>query len=302
VLNEDRKPAPMGVRAVFAKERPDALPVPAAQNVSSLPPASALDRWGDIGAGIVRSEADNTLSLFGQIGEDFWGEGITTKSTSERLKSFGGKDIELHINSPGGDMFEGIAIYNLLREYEGNVKVKVMGMAASAGSLIAMAGDTIEIGASSFLMIHNCWIMAIGNRHDLKEASEWLEPFDEAMAGIYAQRSGADLNKIKGWLDKETYMSGAQAIERGFADDLLPADQIKIDENQKKTDEETNALRSMELALVNSGLTRTQARAHIKKIKGMHDAAPEPGVMQDADTILTAGLSSLISSLQGEKQ
>src|SRR3546814_13007802 len=82
-------------------------------------------------------------------------------------------------------MFEGIACYNVLREHPQTVTVKVMGMAASAASIIAMAGDQIEIGAASFLMIHNCWVMAMGNRHDMAETAEWLAPFDAAMADVY---------------------------------------------------------------------------------------------------------------------
>ncbi|MFT2622165.1 head maturation protease, ClpP-related, partial [Escherichia coli] len=76
-------------------------------------------------------------------------------------------------NSPGGDMFEGLAIYNLLREHEGEVNVKVLGLAASAGSVIAMAGDTVQIARAGFLMIHNAWVVAMGNRNDLRELAAW---------------------------------------------------------------------------------------------------------------------------------
>lgn len=88
----------------------------------------------------------------------------------------GGENVTVNINSPGGDMFEGLAIYNLLREYSGKVTVKVLGIAASAASIIAMAGDEIQIGRGAFLMIHNCWIVMIGNRHDLAKAAIDIEP------------------------------------------------------------------------------------------------------------------------------
>ena len=96
----------------------------------------------------------------------------------------------VNINSPGGDFFEGVAIYNLLREHQGRVTVQVMGLAASAASVIAMAGDQILMGDGSFLMIHNAWAVAIGNRHDMADAAKLLEPFDTAMAKVYAARSG----------------------------------------------------------------------------------------------------------------
>ncbi|WP_367672858.1 Clp protease ClpP, partial [Serratia symbiotica] len=83
-------------------------------------------------------------------------------------------------------------IYNLLREYPGKVTVKVLGLAASGASIIAMAGDEIQIGRGAFLMIHNCWVVAVGNRHDFAAMAENMAPFDNAMADIYSARSGLD--------------------------------------------------------------------------------------------------------------
>src|SRR3546814_17580446 len=117
-------------------------------------------------------------------------------------------------------MFEGIACYNVLREHPQTVTVKVMGMAASAASIIAMAGDQIEIGAASFLMIHNCWVMAMGNRHDMAETAEWLASFDAAMADVSAARSGAHRADIVTRMDGETFMSVSTPLQRGFASPL----------------------------------------------------------------------------------
>ncbi|HYI43671.1 MAG TPA: head maturation protease, ClpP-related, partial [Sphingomicrobium sp.] len=133
-----------------------------------------LDRWSEDGAGIrAVAVGDNVITMFGEIGEDFWSDNpITAKKVAAQLRAIGDRPVEVQINSPGGDMFEGIAIYNVLREHPQEITVKVMGMAASAASIIAMAGDRIEIGAASFLMIHNCWVMAIGNRHDMRETAD----------------------------------------------------------------------------------------------------------------------------------
>jgi ATP-dependent protease ClpP protease subunit len=99
---------------------------------------------------------------------------ITAKGVAAQLRAIGDRPVEVQINSPGGDMFEGFAIYNVLREHPQAITVKIMGMAASAASIIAMAGDTIEIGAASFIMIHNCEVVAVGNRHDMAEtAAGW---------------------------------------------------------------------------------------------------------------------------------
>jgi len=282
---------------VFAKARPGALPMPANRDVSALTKPAVFDKWAADAAG-VRSLAidDNVITMFDVIGEDFWsGGGVTAKKVASQLRAIGNRPVEVHLNSPGGDMFEGIAIYNVLREHPQPITVKVMGMAASAASVIAMAGDSIQIGTASFLMIHNCWVLAIGNRHDMRETAEWLEPFDEAMVAVYAARTGQDAKAISKWMDAETFMSGSQAIDRGFADELLPADVLTVDENARAQDRDINELRAMELSLVSAGMTRTDARARISKIKGTPGAALEatPGAGDE-----WSGIAGLLSTLR----
>jgi len=195
-------------------------------------------------------------------------------------------------------MFEGIAIYNVLREHPQSITVKIMGMAASAASIIAMAGDRIEIGAASFIMIHNCWVVAIGNRHDMAEAAAWLAPFDQAMVDVYSARTGSDAKAVAKWMDAETYMSGSVAVDRGFADALLPADQVKVDEKAKASDREINDIRALELTLLAAGHSRTEARARINKIKGKPDAAIEPAKPDAGDPELASLLAGLTATLR----
>jgi ATP-dependent Clp endopeptidase proteolytic subunit ClpP len=254
-----------------------------------------LDKWGEEAAGIrAVSTGDNVITMFDLIGEDFWsGGGVTAKKVSAQLKAIGDRPVEVQINSPGGDMFEGIAIYNVLREHPQDVTVKIMGMAASAASIIAMAGDAVEIGAASFIMIHNCWVLAMGNRHDLAETAAFLEPFDAAMRDVYAARTGQKAEDVAKWMDAETFMSGSQAIERGFADALLSSDQITADDKTKAADRRLNDVRSMELQLMASGLSRTQARERINKIKGT------PGAAHDSGTTDSAGSADAWAALAG---
>ncbi|WP_328277745.1 head maturation protease, ClpP-related [Sphingobium sp.] len=285
---------------LFASARPGALPLPADRRLQAFTPASVIERYGDAAAGVrAVAKGDNIITMFDSIGEDYWsGGGVTAKKVQSQLRAIGERDVEVHINSYGGDMFEGIAVYNVLREHPHNITVKVMGMAASAASIIAMAGDQIEIGAASFLMIHNCWVIAMGNRHDMAETAAWLEPFDGAMADVYAARSGAERDQIVQWMDAETYMSGSTAVERGFANSLLPADAITVDEEAQAGDRTINELRAMELALVASGMTRTQARARIKNLKGTPGAAPDQDVTPGADDQrLNQALSGLLANL-----
>lgn len=287
---------------VFAKDRPGALPVPADRRIAAFAPPQVYDRWGEEAAGVrAVASGDNVITMFEDIGEDFWtGGGVTAKRVAAQLRAIGDRPVEVQINSPGGDMFEGIAIYNVLREHPQPITVKVMGMAASAASIIAMAGNTIEIGAASFLMIHNCWVVAIGNRKDMAETAAWLEPFDTAMAEVYAARTGQTLADVAKWMDAETYMSGSLAVDRGFADALLPADQVKVDDKAKSEDGAANTLRAMELTLVGAGMTRSQARSRIKEIKGTPGAATDHGTPGAADTAadLADGLSRLIASMK----
>lgn len=283
---------------VMARARPGAMPVPAWQNVQSLTPATVFDRWSADSAGVRALESgDNVITMFDVVGEDYWsGGGITAKKLAAQLRAIGPRPVEVQINSPGGDMFEGLAVYNVLREHPQDITVKIMGMAASAASIIAMAGDRIEIGAASFVMIHNCWVSAAGNRHDMRETADWLEPFDRAMTDLYVARTGQPAETVAKWMDAETYMSGSAAIERGFADALLPADALTTDEPAQARAAEINQVRALELHLCATGMTRSDARARIASIKGgTPGAAPvaTPGAGAD-----WSGLTGLIATLK----
>lgn len=288
---------------VMAKARPGALPMPADRSVAAFTKPEIFDRWNADAAGIrpaALEMGDNVITMFDVIGEDWWtGGGITAKSVAAQLRAIGDQPVEVQINSPGGDMFEGIAIYNVLREHSQAITVKVMGMAASAASVVAMAGDAIEIGAASFIMIHNCWVMAVGNRHDMRETADWLEPFDQAMVDVYAMRSGATALDIARWMDAETFMSGSVAIERGFADALLPADQVRVEEKAKASDRAINDVRALELTLLAAGHSRSEARARINKIKGKPDAALDDAKPDAGDPELTGALTGLLETLRG---
>lgn len=273
--------------------RPGALPMPHRTNISAFSPAPVIDRWNSDAAGIRAVEhGDNVITMFGPIGEDFWtGEGVTAKRVTAQLRTIGARPVEVQINSFGGDMFEGIAIYNVLREHPQEVTIKVMGMAASAASIIAMAGDRIAIGVASFIMIHNCWVMAAGNQYDFAEMAEFLAPFDSAMADVYAQRTGIEPAEIAKMMRDDTYMSGTVAIDKGFADELLSSEKMKVDETTKASDTKLNDLRAMELQLVATGMTRADARARIKKITGTPGAASEggtPGAASATDDVRPA--------------
>lgn len=256
---------------------------------------SALDRWdGGIKAA---TTDDNTISVFDVIGQDYWGEGITAKRIAGALRGMNGADVTVNINSPGGDMFEGLAIYNLLREYEGHVTVKVLGIAASAASIIAMAGDDIQIGRGAFLMIHNCWLYAMGNRHDFAELAQSLEPFDTAMADIYAARSGLDIAAVQKLMDAESYIGGSDAVAKGLADSLLSADAVSDGDESPAA-----ALRKLDALLAKTNTPRSERRKLIKALTGntpgaVTDPDGKPGAAEDIKPETLNSLESALAAL-----
>lgn len=234
----------------------------------------ALDRW-NTGIQAAADGDDRSISVFDVIGTDWWtGEGVTAKRIAGALRSIGAGPVTVNINSPGGDMFEGMAIYNLLREHDGEVTVKVLGLAASAASVIAMAGDTVQIARAGFLMIHNCWVMAVGNRHDLQATADTLAPFDAAMADIYAARTGRPVVEMQKLMDAESWIGGSAAIDGGFADELLPSDQV----SQGEAKASAAAVRRLESALRSSGMPRSEAQRLIYEFKSsLRDSAGSGG-------------------------
>lgn len=225
--------------------------------------ARALDRW-HAGVQAAEKDADRTISVYDVIGYDYWtGEGVTAKRIAGALRTMGAGPVTVNVNSPGGDMFEGLAIYNLLREHDGEVTVKVLGLAASAASVIAMAGDTVQVARAGFLMIHNAWVMAIGNRNDLIEIADTLKPFDDAMASIYAARTGKDMKAMAKLMDAETWIGGQSAIDDGFADEFLPSDQVKKGDGKASA----SAVRRIEAGLRASGMPKSEALRLISEFK-----------------------------------
>ena len=255
-------------------------------------PSSAMERWN---GGIKAAKSDdNSISVFDVIGADWYGDGVTASRIAAALRSIGGADVTVNINSPGGDMFEGLAIYNLLREYEGKVTVKVLGLAASAASIIAMAGDDVQIGRGAFLMIHNCWVYAMGNRHDLQQIAADMVPFDKAMNDIYGARTGLDAATIDAMMDAETYIGGSDAVEKGFADRLLAADEIADGD-----DSPAAALRKLDATLAKTDMPRSERRKLLKALTGGKPgaAATHEGMPGATDEINPENMAQLKNAL-----
>jgi ATP-dependent Clp protease, protease subunit len=197
-----------------------------------------------------------------------------------------------HINSPGGDFFDGVAIYNLLREHPKAVTVKVMGLAASAASIIAMAGDEIHMGAGTSLMIHNAWGVVVGNANDMRESADTFATFDSAMLSIYAARTGGDEKAIKKMMDAETIMSADDAVAKGFADSVV---NLPTSTMQEKT--KASAKKQIEALLAEKGMPRSERRKLFRELSGTQDAADD--IMPRADEWPVAEMQQLLSTITG---
>lgn len=151
-------------------------------------------------------------------------EATSPKKISDALRDAGGEDVEIHINSPGGDVFAGSEIYTLLRGYSGKVKIKILGIAASAASVIAQAGES-EISPTGMFMIHNVKTWSSGDYRDMEYTAEALRAANESIINAYVAKTGMTQEELQGLMDRETYMAAAQAVEYGFVDKIMFAEQ-----------------------------------------------------------------------------
>ena len=231
-------------------------------NISSEITPSVLGRWNP------HAKASNeagTIGIYDVIGDNWDETGMTSSKMAGILRSLGAETpIIVNINSPGGDLFEGLAIYNLLREHKAEVTVNVVGIAASAASVVAMAADTLNVARAGFLMVHNAWVVAWGNKNDLRQTADTLDPFDQAMVNIYAARSGLDKAEVTTMLDNETWLDGETAVAKGLADSLLASDQVTTDSSASAS---AFAARKLDQILARSGLSRTERRELLREYK-----------------------------------
>lgn len=151
------------------------------------------------------------------VSDDYWG-GVSALTVGKALAEFRDKTtIHLRINSPGGDVFAGRAIEQLLSEHPARIVTHVDGYAASAASYVALAGDEVLISQGGMFMIHKAWTLAWGNADDIRKTSSLLDQIDETLVATYAQKTGQSPEDIRAWMADETWFTADQAVEKGFA-------------------------------------------------------------------------------------
>ena len=171
----------------------------------------------------VKNEGDapRRLYLNGVIAEESWFEDDVTPALFKADLDAGSGDIEVWINSPGGDVVAASQIYSMLMEYPHDVTIKIDGMAASAASVIAMAGTTVLMAPTAIMMIHNPLTVAIGDSAEMRKAIHMLDEFKDAIMNAYEIKTGMSRTKISHLMDAETWLSANSAVEMGFADGML---------------------------------------------------------------------------------
>ena len=225
------------------------------------------------------------LRLEGPIdSENFWGDEITPQMFRKDLEAEEG-DVTVWINSPGGNVFAAAEIYTMLKDYAGKVTVKVASLAASAASVVAMAGDTVQMSPTALLMLHDPSTVAMGNTRDMEKAIAALNEVKESIVNAYAAKSGLRRGRIADLMSEETWLNAKKAVELGFADEVL-YDGRKPEED--KDPEKEDALpaeaqlfstRVMDMAILDRlGITRGTEEPPSAPVIGM-DGKTKEGAM-----------------------
>lgn len=168
------------------------------------------------------------LFLYGEISSySWWGDEVTPKQFKADLDALGDvTQINVYINSEGGDVFAGQAIYSMLKRHSATINVYVDGLAASIASVIAMAGDTVYMPKNAMMMVHNPWTIAMGTAEDFRQLADDMDKIRESIITVYNDKSGMEENKIIELMDAETWMTAEEAVEYGFADEIEEDKQI----------------------------------------------------------------------------
>lgn len=198
-----------------------------------------------------------TLFLNGEISDETWyGDEVTPKLFKDELES-GSGPISVWINSPGGDVFAAAQIYNMLMECPYDVTVKIDGLAASAASVIAMAGTTVEMSPVAMMMIHNPATIAIGDSEEMKKAVKMLDEVKESIMNAYEIKTGLARDKISKLMDAESWFNAKKAVELGFADKILFAEgQESVTGGEAEDDIKVGAVMFSRQAVTNSMLSK----------------------------------------------
>lgn len=266
--------------------------------------------------------SEATIYLYDEIG--CWGVGAA--DFVQQLNALDVETIHLHVNSPGGDVFDGVAMYNALLEHPATIITHVDGLAASIASVIALAGDEVVMAENAFFMIHNAWTIAMGNADDFRALAGVLDKIDGMVTATYVKNATADAAQVKAWMAEETWFDAQEAVDAGFATEIAgasdPEDAADTDAEEAlaafdlsvfahapaaltriaasaPTGAPTGAptIRHLERSLRDAGLSRSDAKAFAalgsKALSTQRDAGDDVPI-----STITASLQSLLATLR----
>lgn len=171
---------------------------------------------------IIKNKFNNEaeIDIFGDIGSDFFGEGITFESIKNQLSTINAQTIKLNISSLGGDVNDALVIYNLLKTNPAKVEANIMGFTASSATIIAMSADVVKMDKNASFLIHNAWTGAVGNQHDLRELADDLERIDNKLISIYKDKTGMRKDTLANLMKEERWLDAEEAKSMGFIDEV----------------------------------------------------------------------------------
>lgn len=174
------------------------------------------------------------ILLYGPIGASWFEDGISAKEVAEKVKSLDVKNLTVRINSDGGDVFEGVAIYNAIRRHKAKTTTAVDGLAASAASVVMLAGDERQVASNALIMIHDPWMMSIGNADELRKAADTLEAIRGTAINTYASRTSLTADEASEYMLAETWFDADEALEHGFATEVTGELKVAASCNQER--------------------------------------------------------------------
>ncbi|MFC0992470.1 head maturation protease, ClpP-related, partial [Pasteurella multocida] len=231
-----------------------AIALTVAMAAASVQMNNDTQSWFSIKAG-----ANDTaeISIYDEIG----GWGISAKAFAKQLKDLGNvKKINLHIHSPGGSVFDGMAIFNLLNNHSAKKTVYIDGLAASMASVIAMVGDVVIMPENAMMMIHKPWGIQGGDAEDMRKYADLLDKIEETLISAYTKKTGKSAEELAEMLAEETWLNGKECVEHGFADQLVEPVKAMATLNSKRLEEFSNMPKAVKEMLFSPKAQTTQAQ------------------------------------------
>lgn len=178
----------------------------------------------------IKAQAETShaeIHIYSEIGDSWFADTVDAKSFVEQIQGLDVQSIDVRINSPGGSVFDGNAIYNALKRHPAHVTTHIDGLAASIASIVALAGDRVVMAKNSVMMVHNAWTVAIGDADEMRAKAKVLDTLNNTLLGVYHAKTGKSEDEIRGVMSAETWFDSAAALEFGLADEITQ-DEVAI--------------------------------------------------------------------------